>query len=70
MYNFVIDLLSLIIFVSAIGTFITLKPLFKSLSKTQKIWVIVLVVSVIISFLLTEVPDFVQGMLNGINSGK
>lgn len=70
MLDVVVSVLHLVIFVSAIGSFIVLKPLFNTFTKTQKIWVTILVVSVVISFFTNEMPDIIQGYKDGFNAGK
>ncbi|AIS74064.1 hypothetical protein [Leuconostoc lactis] len=70
MFDFIVTILQIVIFVSAIGSFVVLKPLFSSLTKTQKLWVIILVISTVITFFVTEIPDMVQGFNDGLNAGK
>ncbi|OQJ80838.1 hypothetical protein BMS84_10825 [Leuconostoc pseudomesenteroides] len=74
MLDVVVSMLHLVIFVSAIGSFIVLKSLFNTFTKTQKIWVAILVVSVVISFIISfftnEMPDIIQGYKDGFNAGK
>lgn len=70
MVNFFVSLLHLLIFVSAIGSFVVLKPLFKTFTKAQKIWVIILVVAVIIVFFTNEMPDMIKGYSDGYNAYK
>lgn len=69
MFNIIIDVLATIIFITAIGTFIVLKPSFKSFTKSQKIWTIILVISTIIWFLMTNIPDFINGVRDGYEEG-
>ncbi|TOZ06339.1 hypothetical protein [Leuconostoc pseudomesenteroides] len=70
MFDFIVTILQIVIFVSAIGSFVVLKPLFSSLTKTQKLWVIILVISTVITFFVTGIPDMVQGFNDGLNAGK
>lgn len=74
MLDVVVSVLHLVIFVSAIGSFIVLKSLFNTFTKTQKIWVAILVVSVVISFIISfftnEMPDIIQEYKDGFNAGK
>lgn len=70
MFDFIVTVLQIVIFVSAIGSFVVLKPLFNSLTKTQKMWVIILIISTVITFFVTEIPDMIQGFNDGFNAGK
>ena len=74
MLDFIISVLQLVVFVSAIGTFVVLKPLFNTFTKKQKIWAVILIVSTVISFLITffvnGIPDMIQGYKDGYNAGK
>ena len=70
MLDVIVSVLHLVIFVSAIGSFIVLKSLFNTFTKTQRIWVTILVVSVVISFFTNEMPDIIQGYKDGFNAGK
>ncbi|MFL2052032.1 hypothetical protein ACEN35_03355 [Leuconostoc mesenteroides] len=47
-----------------------LKPLFKTFTKAQKIWVIILVVAVIIVFFTNEMTDMIKGYSDGYNAYK
>ena len=38
MFDFIVSVLQIVIFVSAIGSFVVLKPLFNSFTKTQKMY--------------------------------
>lgn len=67
MFEIIINILEVVVFISAIGTFIVLKPLFKTFTKSQKVWTIIFVVSMVILFLLTNIPDFIKGFPDGIN---
>ncbi|WP_439818386.1 hypothetical protein [Weissella paramesenteroides] len=67
MFEIIIDVLEFIVFISAIGTFIVLKPLFKTFTRSQKIWTIIFVISTVILFLITNIPDFIKGFTEGIN---
>ncbi|RZQ57932.1 hypothetical protein [Weissella paramesenteroides] len=67
MFEIIINILEVVVFISAIGTFIVLKPLFKTFTKSQKVWTIIFVVSMVILFLLTNIPDFIKGFTDGIN---
>lgn len=69
MFNVIINILATIIFITTIGTFIVLRPSFKSFTKSQKIWIIILVISTIIWFLMTNIPDFINGVRDGYEEG-
>lgn len=69
MLDIIIDTLKVIIIVSAIGSFVTLLPLFKTLNAQQKTWLTVLLVSLALSFFIDGIPDMVHGFMDGI-SGK
>ncbi|WP_349550813.1 hypothetical protein [Leuconostoc pseudomesenteroides] len=69
MLDNLLSFLSFIIFVSAIGSFVTLKPMFKSFSKAQKIWFTILIVAVIVSYIINNAPDAIHGFIDGL-SGK
>lgn len=59
-------------FVSGVGSFVTLRPAYEIHSKTQKLWVSILLTAIIAALvitLLTAVPDFNHGFIDGI-SGK
>lgn len=66
MFEIVINILEFVVFITAIGTFIVLKPLFKIFTKSQKVWTIIFVVSTVILFLMTNIPDFIKGLTEGI----
>ena len=74
MLDVVVSVLHLVIFVSGIGSFIVLKSLFNTFTKTQKRGGAILVVSVVISFIISfftnEMPDIIQGYKDGFNAGK
>ncbi|KAA8439144.1 hypothetical protein FKV75_02405 [Weissella paramesenteroides] len=67
MFEIIIDILEFVMFISAIGTFVVLKPLFKTFTKSQKVWTIIFVTSSVILFLMTNIPDFIKGFTEGIN---
>ncbi|QDJ58360.1 hypothetical protein [Weissella sagaensis] len=67
MFEIIINILEVVMFISAIGTFIVLKPLFKTFTKSQKVWTIIFVVSTVILFFMTNIPDFIKGFTDGIN---
>lgn len=67
MFEIIIDILEFVMFTSAIGTFVVLKPLFKTFTKSQKVWTIFFVTSSVILFLMTNIPDFIKGFTDGIN---
>ncbi|WPQ67364.1 hypothetical protein [Weissella paramesenteroides] len=67
MFEIIIDILELVMFISAIGTFVVLKPLFRTFTKTQKVWTIIFVTSSVILFLMTNIPDSIKGFTDGIN---
>lgn len=67
MFEIIINILEVIMFISAIGTFIVLKPLFKTFTKSQKVWTIIFVLSTVILFLMTNIPDFIRGFTEGVN---
>ncbi|ATF40941.1 hypothetical protein AB0X56_05445 [Weissella paramesenteroides] len=67
MLEIIIDILEFVMFISAIGTFVVLKPLFKTFTKSQKVWTIIFVTSSVILFLMTNIPDFIKGFTDGIN---
>lgn len=69
MLDNIIEVINLIILVSAIGSFVTLMPLFKTLNKTQKIWLAILLVSLAISFFVDGVPDIINGFKTGFKDG-
>ena len=69
MLDIIIETLKVIIIVSAIGSFVTLLPLFKTLNAQQKTWLTVLLVSLALSFFIDGIPDMVHGFMDGI-SGK
>lgn len=69
MLDIIIDTLKVIIILSAIGSFVTLLPLFKTLNAQQKTWLTVLLVSLALSFFIDGIPDMVHGFMDGI-SGK
>jgi uncharacterized protein (DUF983 family) len=67
MFEIIIDILEFVMFISAIGTFVVLKPLFKTFTKSQKVWTIIFVTSSVVLFLMTNIPDFIKGFTDGIN---
>lgn len=67
MFEIIIDVLEFIVFISAIGTFIVLKPLFKTFTRSQKVCTIIFVISTVILFLITNIPDFIKGFTEAIN---
>lgn len=67
MFEIIINILEVVMFISAIGTFIVLKPLFKTFTKSQKVWTIIFVVSTVILFFMTNISDFIKGFTDGIN---
>lgn len=69
MLDIIIETLKVIIIVSAIGSFVTLLPLFKRLNTKQKTWLATLLVSLALSFFIDGIPDMVHGFMDGI-SGK
>lgn len=69
MLDIIIETLKVIIIVSAIGSFVTLLPLFKTLNTNQKTWLTILLVSLALSFFIDGIPDMVHGFMDGI-SGK
>lgn len=69
MLDNLLGFLNLIIFVSAIGSFVTLKPMFKSFTKTQRIWFTILIAAIILSFIINDAPDAIRGFIDGL-SGK
>lgn len=72
MLNIITEILVLIMFVSGVGSFVTLRPTYEIHSKTQKLWVSILLTAIIAALvitLLTAVPDFNHGFIDGI-SGK
>ena len=69
MLDIIIETLKVIIIVSAIGSFVTLLPLFKTFNAKQKTWLTILLVSLALSFFLDGIPDMVHGFMDGI-SGK
>lgn len=69
MLDIIIEILKVIIIVSAIGSFVTLLPLLKTLNTKQKTWLATLLVSLALSFFIDGIPDMVHGFMDGI-SGK
>lgn len=72
MLNIITEILVLIMFVSGVGSFVTLRPAYEIHSKTQKLWVSILLTAIIAALvitLLTAVPDFNHGFIDRI-SGK
>lgn len=69
MLDIIIETLKVIIIVSAIGSFVTLLSLFKTLNTKQKTWLATLLVSLALSFFIDGIPDMVHGFMDGI-SGK
>ena len=69
MLDIIIETLKIIIIVSAIGSFVTLLPLFKTLNTKQKTWLVILLVSLALSFFIDGIPDMIHGFMDGI-SGK
>ncbi|ANY12166.1 hypothetical protein [Leuconostoc lactis] len=69
MLDIIIETLKVIIIVSAIGSFVTLLPLFKTLNVKQKTWLTILLVSLALSFFIDGIPDMIRGFMDGI-SGK
>ncbi|WP_273721854.1 hypothetical protein [Leuconostoc mesenteroides] len=69
MLNIITEILVLIMFVSGVGSFVTLRPAYEIHSKTQKLWVSILLTAIIAALvitLLTAVPDFNHGFIDGI----
>lgn len=66
MLDIIIETLKVIIIVSAIGSFVTLLPLFKTLNTKQKTWLATLLVSLALSFFIDGIPDMVHGFMDGI----
>lgn len=72
MLNIITEILVLIMFVSVVGSFVTLRPAYEIRSTTQKIWgsiFLTAIISALVITLLTAVPDFIHGFIDGI-SGK
>ncbi|MBZ1525924.1 hypothetical protein [Leuconostoc mesenteroides] len=72
MLNIITEILVLIMFVSGVGSFVTLRPAYEIHSKTQKLWMSILLTAIIAALvitLFTAVPDFIHGFIDGI-SGK
>lgn len=72
MLNIITEILVLIMFVSGVGSFVTLRPAYEIHSKTQKLWASILLTAIIAALVitwLTAVPDFNHGFIDGI-SGK
>lgn len=72
MLNIITEIVVLIMFVSGVGSFLTLRTAYEIRSKTQKKWVSIFLTAIIAAFiitLLTAVPDFIHGFIDGI-SGK
>ena len=67
MLDIIIETLKVIIIVSAIGSFVTLLPLFKTLNAQQKTWLTILLVSLALSFFIDGIPDMVHGFMDGIS---
>lgn len=67
MLEIVIETLKVIVLVSAIGSFITLLPLFKTLTTKQKAWLAMLLVSLSLLFFVDGVPDMIHGFMDGIS---
>lgn len=66
MLDIIIEILKVIIIVSAIGSFVTLLPLLKTLNTKQKTWLATLLVSLALSFFIDGIPDMVHGFMDGI----
>lgn len=69
MLGFILDFLNLIIIVSAVGAFITLRPIFNTLTRKQQTWLTILFVAIVVSFLFNEIPDFIHGFKIGVETG-
>ena len=69
MLDFTLDFISLVIIVSAIGSFITLRPIFNTLTRKQQTWLTILFVAIVVSFLFNEIPDFIHGFKIGVETG-
>ncbi|MFT9124017.1 MAG: hypothetical protein ABF445_09860 [Leuconostoc mesenteroides] len=65
MLNIITEILVLIMFVSGVGSFVTLRPAYEIHSKTQKLWVSIFLTAIIAALvitLLTAVPGFIDGI--------
>ncbi|KQB82434.1 hypothetical protein [Leuconostoc lactis] len=69
MLEFTLGFISLVIIVSAIGSFITLRPIFHTLTRKQQTWLTILFVAIVVSFLFNEIPDFIHGFKIGVETG-
>ncbi len=69
MLEFTLGFISLVIIVSAIGSFITLRPIFNTLTRKQQTWLTILFVAIVVSFLFNEIPDFIHGFKIGVETG-
>ncbi len=69
MLTIIANLFRLIIIISAIGTFVSFVICSNASQKSQKIWLSILILSVLSAFLFSAVPDFIDGFITGF-SGK
>ncbi|MDU7281688.1 MAG: hypothetical protein E7L44_04345 [Leuconostoc citreum] len=69
MLTIIVNLFRLIIIISAIGTFVSFVIFSNVSQKSQKIWLSILILSVLRAFLFSAVPDFIDGFITGF-SGK
>lgn len=69
MFTIIVNLFRLIIIISAIGTFVSFVIFSNASHKSQKIWLSILILSVLSAFLFSAVPDFIDGFITGF-SGK
>ncbi|KGB49740.1 hypothetical protein LH61_08535 [Leuconostoc mesenteroides P45] len=69
MHNTITTILLIIIVISAIGSFISIRPTYEIRTVKQKLWVFTLFTALVVAFGLTFVPDFIKGFINGF-SGK
>lgn len=53
MLNIITEILVLIMFVSGVGSFVTLRPAYEIHSKTQKLWASILLTAIIAALVIT-----------------